>query len=173
MKVTNLNIKGIEFSITSDRNAWGDGAHETTAFMLDAISRYMDKDKTVLDIGTGTGVLSVLCSKLGASFVLALDNNPNVLDTAELNFKSNNVTVATMLNNLTTGIGYKYDIVLANLERSVQLSNVLSVGRVVQDDGILIMTWKNTDSFEWFRKEFELIEHVVGKDYDGYVLRKK
>ena len=169
----NLNINGIEFSITSDKTSWGDGTHETTAFMLDAVSRYNVKDKTVLDIGTGSGVLSVLCSKLGARNVFAIDTNPNVLEFAKRNFLANGTMIFPILNDLTEGMNYKYDVVLANLERDVQIRNVATVGHVLKDDGIFIMTWKNTDPFEQFVKGFEIIERVAGKEYDGYVLKKR
>lgn len=173
MHTYNININGTTFTINRDNIAWGDGEHHSTAYMLDAISRYGVKDKSVLDIGTGTGILSVLCGKLGANHILAVDIDPHVLDVAKHNFKANGVEVETKRTNLTAGITEQYDVVLANLHFAVQFENVKTVADVVKDDGLLIMTWKNFTRFEDHVKGFEIIEHVVGEDYDGYVLKKK
>lgn len=173
MTTYELNIDGIKFTINRDEIAWGDGEHESTAFMLDAISRHGVKDKTVLDIGTGTGILSVLCAKMGAKSIIAVDIDKRVLSMAEHNFKTNGVAIETKWNNLTKGITEQYDIVLANLHFAVQFENVKTVADVVKDDGLLIMTWKNFTKFEDHVKGFEIIEHVAGEDYDGYVLKKK
>lgn len=174
MKTYNLNINGIKFTVDRDNVAWGDGEHESTDFVLKAVSRYGVKDKSVLDIGTGTGVLSVLCSKLGAKNILAVDIDPHVLDVAMHNFKANSVEVEVKLNDLTKGITEKYDIVLANLHYAVQFENIKTVHNVLKDDGLLIMTWKNQFVFpKYFKDCFEVIQHVLGEDYDGYVLKKK
>ena len=173
MHTYNLNINGTEFTIERDKIAWGDGEHHSTAYMLEAISRHGVKDKNVLDIGTGTGILSVLCSKLGAKDILAVDIDPHVLDVAAHNFKNNGVEAEVKINNLTHGITEQYDVVLANLHWMVQFENVKTVADVVKDGGLLIMTWKNFTKFEDHVKGFEIIEHVAGEDYDGYVLRKK
>ena len=173
MKTYNLNVKGIDFTIDRDDIAWGDGEHESTAFMLDAISRYGVKDKTVLDIGTGSGILSVLCGKLGAKRILATDIDPHIIDIATSNFSANCVEVETKRNNLTCGITEKYDVVLANLHFAIQFENMKTVRDVVKDNGLLIMTWKNNTRFEDYAKGFEIIEHIPGEDYDGYVLKKK
>lgn len=167
----NLGIDGVEFIIDRDCRAWGDGEHESTSFMLNAISKYGVKDKTVLDIGTGTGILSVLCGKLGATSVTAIDIDPLVLRCAENNFKTNGVNIDIKQNNLTHGIAERYDIVLANLHWAVQFDNVRTVRQVVKDDGLLIMTWKNANKFKNYVYGFEVIEHVPGEDYDGYVLK--
>lgn len=173
MHTYNLNVNNITFTINRDEIAWGDGEHESTAFVLDAISRHDVKDKTVLDIGAGTGILSVLCAKLGAKSILAVDIDKRVLGMAEHNFKANGVEVETKWNDLTKGITEQYDVVLANLHFMVQFENVKTVANVVKDDGLLIMTWKNFTKFEDHVKGFEIIEHVAGEDYDGYVLKKK
>lgn len=173
MHTYNLNINGTTFTIDRDKIALGDGEHETTDFMLKAISKYGVKDKTVLDIGTGTGILSVLCGKLGAKHILAVDIDPYVLKVAMHNFKANGIEAETKANNLTHGITEQFDIVLANLYFAIQFENMKIVRNVVKDDGLLIMTWKNNTRFEDHVKGFEIIEHVAGEDYDGYILRKK
>lgn len=169
----NLNIDGIEISIEKSGGAWGDGNHESTQFMMQSIVKYGVKDKVVLDIGTGTGILSVLCGKLGAKDILAIDVEESIVECAKANFKANGVEAKAICNYLTQNLDYKADVVLANLQFPIQHQNVDTIADKLKDDGIFIMTWENIFSFERFVKGFEIIEHVKGpRDYDGYVLRK-
>lgn len=172
METYDLDIDGTEFQITKDGYAFGDGEHESTRFMLNAICKYGVKDKTVLDIGTGTGILSVLCGKLGAKEILAIDVDEESLKCAEKNFKANNVEVKILSNNLTYSLDGKADIILANLPGPVQHENLLTIKDKMYKDSLLIMTWMNFFPFEQYVKGYEVIEHVPGVQYEGYVLKK-
>ena len=173
MQKHDLNINNIEFTIFKDSKVWGDGKHESTKFMLNLISKYGVKDKSVLDIGTGTGILSVLCGKLGASHILALDINAYSLEWARKNFKRNEVEVEVEVNDLTRYIDDKADVVLANLPGPVQVENMKSVEKNMKNDSLLIMSWWNKLKFEDYVNGFAVVEHIKGDDYDAYVLRKK
>lgn len=172
MEKYDFNINNVGFSIFKDHLAWGDGEHESTQYMMQFISKYGVKGKTVIDIGTGTGILSVLCGKLGASHILALDIDTHSLEWARKNFKRNGVEVEVEVSNLTDYIDDKADVVLANLPGPIQVENVKTVGKNINNGGILIMSWWNKLKFEQYVKGFEVIEHIEGKDYDGYVLKK-
>lgn len=167
-----FNINNIQFSIFKDEKAWGDGEHESTRFMMKLIEKYGVEDKSIIDIGTGTGILSVLCGKLGASHILALDIDTHSLEWARKNFKRNEVKVDVEVNNLTDYIDDKADVILANLPGPIQVENVKTVGKNLNDDGLFIMSWWNKLKFEDYVRNFEVIDHIEGKDYDGYVLRK-
>ena len=172
MQIYDFNINGIEFSIFKDKRVWGDGEHESTKYMMNFIAKYGVKDKSVIDIGTGTGILSVLCAKLGASHILALDIDTHSLEWARKNFKRNDVEVEVEVNNLTDYIDDKADVILANLPGPVQVENVKTVSKNMNNDGLFIMTWWNKLKFEDYVRDFEVIDHIEGKDYDGYVLKK-
>lgn len=173
MEKYELNIDGTEFFIFKDRLAWGDGQHESTGFMLDLISKYGVKDKTVIDVGTGTGILSVLCGKLGASHILALDIDTHSLEWARKNFKRNGVEVEAEVNDLTNHLDDKADVILANLPGPVQVENLKNVGKNLNDDGLLIASWWNKLRFEDYVRGFKVVEHIKGEDYDAYVLKKE
>ena len=167
-----ININDIEFSIYKDDIVWGDGTHESTEHMMNLISKYNVKDKSVIDIGTGTGILSILCSKLGARQVLALDIDAYSIEKAKENFERNKVKVKTKVSDLTRDIEDKADIVLANLPAPVQVDNMKIVDKNLKEDGLLIISWWNKLEFEKYVKGFKIIEHIKGNEYDGYVLRK-
>jgi ribosomal protein L11 methyltransferase len=174
MNKYDININNIEFSIFKDEGVWGDGQHPSTQYMMDLICKYGVEGKSVIDIGTGTGILSVLCGKLGASHILALDADAHSLEWARKNFKRNNVDVEAEINNLTDYIDDKADVILANLPGVVQVENLKTVSKNLNDNGILIISWWNKLKFEDYTKGFKVIEHIEGvDDYDAYILKKK
>lgn len=169
----NLNIDGIEFSIIKDRNTWGDGEHETTKFIMNFICKYGVKDKSVIDIGTGTGILSVLCAKLGASNILALDINPFAIECAKKNFLENNVKVDIEMNELVDSIDNKVDVILSNLAFPEQMIAMQRVKKNMKPDSIVIMSWLNNRLFSPAEFGLEIVECVEGIEYDVYVLKLK
>lgn len=172
VEIFDVKINDTEFRIIKEGRAWGDGEHESTNFMMDSICKYGVKDKVVLDIGTGTGILSVLCGKLGAKEILAVDVDDEILKCAKTNFETNGVSVSVQKNNLTHGLDFIADVILANLCFPIQHENILTISDKMHKDSLLIITWENFFNFNHFVKGFEVIEHVKGIQFDGYVLRK-
>jgi ribosomal protein L11 methyltransferase len=85
--------------IRSD-GAFGTGEHPTTKLCLKALERHLPKGANVIDIGTGTGILAIAAIKLEASRVLAVDIEPEAVDSAIKNAAANNVE-----NNIETRLG--------------------------------------------------------------------
>lgn len=168
-----ITVNDISFSIFKDNGAWGDGNHESTKFVMDFIYKYGVKDKSVIDVGTGTGILSVLCALLGASSILAIDIDTHSLEWARKNFKRNNVNVEVEVNNLTEHLDDKADVVLANLPGQVQVENMKDITKNLNKGGLLIISWWNKLKFENYVKGFEVVDYSKGNDYDAYVLKVK
>ena len=111
----------VQHEITvNPKMAFGTGHHETTYMMMEQMKQICFQNKKVLDFGCGTGILAILAEKLGASNILALDNDPlsyeNTKENLEVN-KSSKVNVQLgVLNDLKEK---GYDIILANINRSV------------------------------------------------------
>lgn len=98
--------------------AFGTGTHPTTSLCVRLLERYLEEGKdTVMDVGCGSGILSIASALLGAKKVLAVDIDPvavNVTrENAELNHLSHKIRV--MKGDLTKGISEHADIVAANL----------------------------------------------------------
>ena len=123
MNKTTVNIDNISFDIYSDNIVFGDGTHESTQEVLELMSKYDFENKTVIDIGTGTGILSIFAKLKEANHVLALDIFPTALEYARKNAKRNNVEIDFEINNLTEYINDKADIILANLPPTEQCEN--------------------------------------------------
>jgi ribosomal protein L11 methyltransferase len=95
--------------------AFGTGAHETTRLCLEAIERHLKPGMTVVDVGTGSGILAEAAVKLGAGKVYANDNDPEAVAVAGENFERAGVGVSLSLGSAgdyPTGCA---DLVLANI----------------------------------------------------------
>ena len=129
---------------------FGNGAHATTALCLAAVDDYLLPGSTVLDIGTGSGILSIAAGLGGASSVLALDIDPGSVATARVNIKLNAVEgiiavePGSLEQALQAGEGSgRFDLVLVNILTPVILSflqtglaEVLKPGAILVASGI-------------------------------------
>jgi len=97
--------------------AFGTGTHPTTVMSIQALESIVKEGDTVIDVGTGSGVLSIACALLKAKSVLALDLDQVAVDSAKLNIKLNKVQniVTVKQNNLLDGITEKVDVIVGNL----------------------------------------------------------
>lgn len=105
--------------------AFGTGMHETTQLCMRQLKKYVNKDTQILDVGTGSGILSIAALKLGASHAVGTDLDPCAVSAVKENLEANDVPVTDMdmiLGNIIDDkaiqdeVGYeKYDIVVANI----------------------------------------------------------
>ena len=97
--------------------AFGTGTHETTSLCIKSLEEYMQPGDKVLDVGTGSGILAIAASMLGASDVLGVEIDPVAVEIAQENIELNHVadTARAQYGDLTKGIDYKANVVVANL----------------------------------------------------------
>lgn len=97
--------------------AFGNGTHETTAMCLSLIEAWMEPGDTVLDVGTGSGILSIAAAKLGAKRVTAIDLDPLAVRVAKENIDRNGLgeVVSARVGDLLQGIDGAADFVVANI----------------------------------------------------------
>lgn len=105
--------------------AFGTGMHETTQLCMRQLKKYVNKDTQILDVGTGSGILSIAALKLGAAHAVGTDLDPCAISAVKENLEANEVPVTDMdmiLGNIIDDkkiqdeVGYeKYDIVVANI----------------------------------------------------------
>ena len=100
--------------------AFGTGSHETTRLVLRLIEKYITPNMKVLDIGTGTGILTIAATKLGVAHVVAFDNDPIAVTTAHQNLINNDAhqNVYLFTGTIAALRCLEFDLILANLTSS-------------------------------------------------------
>lgn len=111
--------------IITPKMSFGTGHHETTSQMLELQLDIQHEGKKVLDVGTGTGILAIFASKLGATDVKAFDIDEwsveNTIENVELNDTKN---VSVRLGTIDNEPHDTYDIVLANINRNILIREI-------------------------------------------------
>jgi ribosomal protein L11 methyltransferase len=122
--------------------AFGTGEHATTRMCLKAIEECAGQPPwTMLDVGTGSGILGIYGAKLGAESVLALDNDPDALRWAERNIALNEVSNSIHLSSRSLReIEEQFTMVAANLILDTILELMPLFARVVEPEGWLILS---------------------------------
>ncbi|WP_295654554.1 50S ribosomal protein L11 methyltransferase [uncultured Mucilaginibacter sp.] len=122
--------------VIDPKMAFGTGHHQTTAMMMEWMLETNYVDKTVLDMGCGTGILAILASKMGAKQVTAIDYDEVCYDSTIENAQLNNI------NNIIPLCGSKeaipdevYDIILANINRNILLDQMARYTEVLKPGG--------------------------------------
>jgi ribosomal protein L11 methyltransferase len=120
--------------------AFGTGTHPTTVLCLQSLERYLSKGDSVIDVGTGSGVLSIAAAKLGASKVLAADLDEVAVNAARINVKLNKVQdkVTVEQKNLLANVGETPDLIVANILAEVIVRMTDDAFELLKPGGILI-----------------------------------
>lgn len=120
--------------------AFGCGNHPTTSMCAEILEEIVKGDEKVVDVGTGSGILSIIVAKLGASQVLAVDVDPLAVRVARENILSNGLAgrINVQENDMLKGITFKSDIIVANIVADVIIKLLPSVVPLLKDGGKFI-----------------------------------
>lgn len=123
--------------------AFGTGTHETTSLCLKMLERYLGEnpaDKKVLDVGCGSGILSIGAALLGCADVLGIEIDEDAVKVAEENVALNQVQdrVRIMQGNLTEGIDFKADVLVANLMADLVITLAERAGAHLKKGGVFL-----------------------------------
>ncbi len=121
--------------------AFGTGTHDTTRLCLETLERYASEGKTVLDIGCGSGILSIASLLFGAESAVGVDIDPLAVKTAKENGETNGFSepqFKVLSGNLTDKVSGKYDVIVANIVADVIIMFCESVGDFMKEDSVFI-----------------------------------
>ena len=121
--------------------AFGTGTHPTTCMCITMIEKYLKRNDTFLDIGTGSGILMLAAAKLGAIKVWGTDNDNIAVDIAFKNLIQNKISESNfkiLAADLVDTITEQFDLVSANLTTKTILILLDNVKRVLVQDGIFV-----------------------------------
>lgn len=159
--------------------AFGTGSHATTSLCLEVLEKNVTESTTVLDIGTGSGILAIAADLLGAKSSIGVDIDAQSVKTAIQNAEINGVSEKTefIVGDLADKISGKYDVVCANIVADVVMRLFDNVADYMKDDGILIVSGIidiRADEVEKSAAEhgFKICESLTREEWHAYVLTK-
>ena len=135
--------KANQLVITIDpKMSYGTGEHETTKLVLQLLDKHINNSKRVLDVGSGTGVLGIAASLLGAEHVVGIDNDEWCIENGIENIELNNVQskVEVRLAEIDKVKDEPFDLILANINRHILIDISKSILLLSKSNGILILS---------------------------------
>lgn len=168
-------------------SSFGTGQHYTTQLCIEQLEKYIEPNMEVLDMGCGSGILSIATLILGANHVKAVDIDQNSVNIAKENFKQNKLNATqygaycgnVLTNNdLKDTLGKEcYDLVVANIVANVIIEMKNALYDFLKPDGVLIASGIINDRLEEVKEHlesahFEIIEITERNDWVAIVARK-
>ena len=154
----NKKYKLQESVIVEPGMAFGTGSHATTRFVIEMLEKLAVQDLmvncTLLDVGAGSGILSVVAERYGAKSVLALDNDPESWRECSKMFKLNKSKKCKVTPKQIKDVKKSYDIVVANIIDGVLISLRRHLWRVTKPGGYIILSGILTDGVSAFSRAF-------------------
>ncbi|HEX5563616.1 MAG TPA: 50S ribosomal protein L11 methyltransferase [Sporosarcina sp.] len=160
--------------------AFGTGTHPTTVMCLQALEKYVKKGDSVIDVGTGSGVLSIGAALLGASRVHALDLDEVAVTAAKENISLNNVddVVEVTHGNLLDSVKEPASIIVANILAEVIMTFSEDAYSILPEDGLFIVSGIIAQKRDLVKddlqsKGFEIIESVLMEEWVALIASKR
>jgi ribosomal protein L11 methyltransferase len=158
--------------------SFGTAHHETTSLMISFVLETHIDNKSVLDMGCGTGVLAILASLRGASGGEAIDNDTWAYENTIENLQRNNIDNFRALCGGKELLGTTtFDIVLANINRNILLDQIADYAKITSPKGLLFMSGFYEEDVETIleaatRNSFHLLEKKSKNDWVAVKLLK-
>ncbi len=132
---------GVKYDIViTPKMSFGTGHHATTSMMLESLRQFDPAGKSVIDFGTGTGILAILAEKMGAAKVTAIDNDDRCIENAAENIAANNCSVIELQKADQFPSNNIWDIILANINLNVILDNLQAFADNMNKHSVLIIS---------------------------------
>jgi ribosomal protein L11 methyltransferase len=162
--------------------AFGTGTHETTRmclrFIEDAFERSPSAPRTVLDIGTGTGILGIAAALLGAGRVLGIDTDPVAVEVAGKNAELNGVEAAFRVEGTSLpSVQEEFDLVLGNLIAEILVDLCETIVARCAPGGRIVLSGILTAKSGWVAEEYgkhgaSVVEEKTDGEWAALLLRR-
>ncbi len=166
--------EGLTNIIINPALAFGSGHHETTSSCLEVIDAYVQEGDKVIDVGCGSGILSIAAAKKGA-VVDICDTDELSIESAKSNFALNDVPYHKAWIGSVNQADSKYDIVLANIIADVLIFIKKDLKNALKSDGILVLSGIIEDSFDKIVSnfsEFQIDKNIKKGEWHTVVLKR-
>ena len=160
--------------------AFGSGSHPTTQLCLETLENYITPDSTVLDIGCGSGILSIAALLLGARSAFGVDIDSLAVKTAKANALQNGFgddKFTVVQGNLSDKVNGKFNVVVANIVADIIMEFNKTVGDFLTDDGVyitggIIESREDEVLFSFAQNGFEVTDRFENNGWLVFVLKK-
>lgn len=160
--------------------AFGTGTHPTTVMSIKGLEQIVKKEDVVIDVGTGSGVLSIAAAMLGAKRVTALDLDEVAVQSAKMNIELNKVhqVVNIFQNNLLEGIQENADVIVANILAEVIVRFTDDAAKCLKQGGYfitagIIQQKKDVVKESLEAAGFQIEETLQIEDWISFIAKKK
>lgn len=160
--------------------AFGTGSHPTTKLCLETLEKYIDENSTVLDIGCGSGILSIASLLLGAKSAFGVDIDSLAVKTAQANALENGFDESkfkAVQGNLSDKVSGKYNVVVANIVADIIMEFNKEVGKYLENNGVyitggIIESREDEVLLSFAQNGFEVKERFEEKGWLVFVVKK-
>jgi ribosomal protein L11 methyltransferase len=162
--------------------AFGTGTHATTSLCVAMLEKYIKGGESVLDVGTGSGILLIAAAKLGASKIVGVDIDEVAVEVAKENIKLNDISeekYRVFKGNLVDDLKEeKFEVVVSNILAEVIVTLVDDIKNVLTDNGLFITSGIIKEKAEMVAKKmaesgFEIVDNLEKEEWVSIVGRLK
>lgn len=161
--------------------AFGTGSHPTTKLCLETLEKYINEDSKVLDIGCGSGILSIASLLLGAKSAFGVDIDALAVKTALDNAKKNGFeppVFDAVQGNLSDKVSEKYNVIVANIVADIIIKFNTQVNEFLSDNGIyitggIIESREDEVLMSFAQNGFKVVQRFEEKGWLVFVLKKE
>lgn len=161
--------------------AFGTGSHPTTRLCLEVLEDYVNPSSTVLDVGCGSGILSIAALLLGAKSAFGVDIDKLAVKTALANAAQNGFeppVFNAVSGDLSENVSGQYSIIVANIVADVIIKFTPQVSGLLKENGVFItggiIDSRKEEVVSCFEENgFEILEHHESKSWNVFVCKKK
>lgn len=174
-KIKNTNLEKIYIE---PGMAFGTGHHETTQICGEYIQKIAKNDSICLDIGTGTGILSIIASKESVKEIVAFDIDEEAVKISDENFETNNIkNVKTFTGTIDDLWESKYDIIIINVISSIMYPILPKLNDFLKESGVIIFSGILADEKEkareiYLKEGYKVFEERVLAEWWGGMARR-
>lgn len=165
--------------IMNPGESFGTGTHATTFTCLQALEMIITNQKSMFDVGTGSGILSIAARKMGVTNIEAFDIDPVSIEATRYNFSLNEDSsdIVAKENSLLDGISKKADIIVANILAEILKDFIPNMEQNLNDDGTIILSGiineVEADIIDRLAKEKFVVVSIIRKDGWSTIITKR
>lgn len=161
-------MEDIKYNIEiSPKMSFGTAHHPTTYQIIQLLKDENMEGKSVVDMGSGTGVLAILAKKKGGSYVESIDNDEWAFNNSLENIKTNNADIRVRFGNAGL-LDRDYDIFIANINRNILLEDMKKYSQHIKKGGLLFLSGFYTEDISTLMEEASkygfVLEREISRD---------